>query len=67
MIDLERELENEEQLECPDCKGLGGFDVSTECEVYEDWKECVNCQGTGIADESFNSFDHKREAFQAGD
>lgn len=36
-----------ENEECPFCKGLGGFDASRNCEVYDDWQECAYCEGTG--------------------
>jgi hypothetical protein len=33
--------------ECQYCKGLGGFDDSKNCEEYDDWRECLYCEGTG--------------------
>lgn len=51
MINFERELENEEPLVefemCYLCDGFGGFDRSTDCEMYDDWITCDECNGTG--------------------
>lgn len=49
MIDLERELENEE-MECESCGGSGGWDKSSDCEVWDDWDDCPECLGTGVMD-----------------
>ena len=32
---------------CETCGGSGGYDISTDCEVYDNWKECPICEGTG--------------------
>lgn len=32
---------------CEICDGAGGWDISRDCEVYDEWKECPNCLGTG--------------------
>lgn len=34
-------------MTCEDCNGSGGYDRSTDCEVYDDWQECPFCEGTG--------------------
>lgn len=53
LIDYERELENqiddwiEEKSECPSCQGSGGWDISSDPEVYDEWKDCLRCDGTG--------------------
>jgi DnaJ-class molecular chaperone len=54
-------------LDCPDCKGLGGFDASKDCEVYDDWQDCPNCGGTGKADEHYEEFMPERDAFTPND
>lgn len=37
---------------CEGCKGLGGFDASRDCEVYDEWIECESCDGSGeVSDE----------------
>jgi len=50
MIDLERELENEFKELCDVCEGSGGWDISTDCEVYDHWVECQVCEGEGYLD-----------------
>jgi DnaJ-class molecular chaperone len=40
----------EEVQDCEYCKGLGGFDAARDCEVYDEWIECVHCGGTGRND-----------------
>jgi DnaJ-class molecular chaperone len=41
--------ECDEQPDCVQCKGMGGYDASRDCEVYDDWIECPYCEGTGKA------------------
>lgn len=33
--------------ECETCGGSGGFDASHDCEVYDDWQPCPDCEGLG--------------------
>ena len=56
--------------DCPDCGGLGGYDASTDCEVYDDWHDCEMCGGTGEVPLGFpdrDIFIPERDAFMAGD
>ncbi len=39
---------------CPSCDGSGGWDRSTDCEVYDDWIDCTACDGAGMVDEDFD-------------
>jgi hypothetical protein len=32
---------------CVYCGGSGGFDKSRDCEVYDDWHDCPECEGKG--------------------
>lgn len=32
---------------CEGCAGSGGYDASTDCEVYDDWQDCPECEGVG--------------------
>jgi len=32
---------------CESCEGFGGYDATTDCEVYDDWQGCEACNGTG--------------------
>ncbi len=34
--------------ECKACDGLGGNDWSKDVETYDDWHDCLNCEGKGI-------------------
>lgn len=34
--------------ECEACNGSGGFDASSDCETYDDWQDCLECNGTGM-------------------
>jgi DnaJ-class molecular chaperone len=43
-------------IDCPTCKGSGGYDAATDCEVYDDWQECPDCLGTGEIDENEGDF-----------
>jgi len=45
----EREMENKEPIyiECETCEGMGGWDKSRDIEVYDDWEDCPDCEGTG--------------------
>lgn len=58
-----------ESEECSDCKGLGGYDATTDCEVYDDWQDCTTCGGTGKVPLGGygDAIDYKRDAFQPGD
>jgi DnaJ-class molecular chaperone len=38
---------DEKLHECETCNGLGGWDKSRDCEVYDDWEDCPDCDGTG--------------------
>ena len=43
-------MRNDEEQEiavCQTCDGNGGWDVSTDCEVYDQWEDCPDCLGTG--------------------
>lgn len=42
-----------EYEECESCNGLGGDDWSTNCEVYDDWHDCMNCDGRGYVEPSY--------------
>jgi DnaJ-class molecular chaperone len=35
---------------CDSCKGAGGYDATTDCEIYDDWQVCEICEGTGEVD-----------------
>lgn len=39
--------------ECQSCQGMGGYDVSTDCEAYEDWHSCEECSGRGLLEAGF--------------
>lgn len=55
---------------CQSCGGQGGYDASTDCEVYDDWQECVDCEGRGYVDVGFfeqEVFDPKRDAWTPND
>lgn len=34
-------------FQCKACDGAGGCDASRDCEVYDDWRPCDICRGTG--------------------
>lgn len=38
-------------MECLTCKGSGGWNMSRDCEVYDEWTECPECDGTGEIDD----------------
>lgn len=40
------------QFDCETCKGAGGYDATTDCEVYDDWQVCPDCDGKGVVYES---------------
>lgn len=42
-----------EQEVCQSCDGLGGYDASKDCEVYDDWHDCVDCEGTGLVEPGY--------------
>jgi DnaJ-class molecular chaperone len=56
----------EENIDCPDCRGLGGYDASRNCEVYDDWQECRSCGGTG-KEVPGDVFVPERDAFTPND
>lgn len=41
-----------EPLLCDTCQGSGGWDISEDCETYTEWKDCPDCQGTGMQKEN---------------
>ncbi len=51
MINFEREFENTPLIECPTCEGSGGWNISQDREVYDEWKECIRCNGEGFIEE----------------
>jgi DnaJ-class molecular chaperone len=62
--------ESYELEDCPDCHGLGGFDASHDCEVYDDWRKCDTCDGAGEVAAGFDKpdvFDPKRDAWTPND
>ena len=57
---------------CDSCGGMGGYDASRDCEEYDDWHECPECEGRGYVEVGANdarkdSFVPERDAFQPGD
>lgn len=55
---------------CASCSGNGGYDASTDCEVYDDWHECPDCEGNGyvpLGDNDKDVFDPKRDAWAPND
>ncbi len=52
--------------DCEKCDGIGGFDASKNCEVYDDWRECPYCEGTGKQKHD-ELFDPKRDALTPND
>jgi DnaJ-class molecular chaperone len=54
------------EVECEHCKGAGGFDASKDPEVYDDWRVCPYCEGSGKAKYD-ELFDPKRDAWRAND
>lgn len=61
LADYERDLENQEEecrtVDCEACKGAGGYDASTDCEIYDDWHDCPMCDGTGQVEADQNDVD----------
>lgn len=51
MINELYDFEEDINIECGYCDGMGGFDVSTDCEVYDDWHDCEHCEGTGLVND----------------
>jgi len=47
LLDIEIMIDPEEGL-CETCGGSGGWDIADDCEVYDEWVDCQDCQGTGI-------------------
>ena len=44
----------EHYIICDLCKGAGGYDATKDCEMYDDWQECPNCEGRGhVAKEDY--------------
>jgi DnaJ-class molecular chaperone len=58
--------DDKEPPDCKVCKGMGGYDASTDCEVYDDWQPCEACEGTGKEIE-WNGFIPERDAFGPND
>lgn len=59
-----------EQELCQSCDGNGGYDASTDCEVYDDWHACEECEGRGYVELGANEKDEfipERDAFMPGD
>lgn len=55
---------------CQSCNGMGGDDWSTDCEVYDDWHDCEDCNGAGYVDIGYfdrDVFVPERDAFKLGD
>lgn len=55
---------------CESCGGMGGYDASTNCEEYDDWRKCPDCEGRGYVELGYfdrEVFDPKRDAWQPGD
>jgi DnaJ-class molecular chaperone len=50
---------------CRSCGGDGGYDASTDCETYDDWQECPDCEGTGK--DQGDIFIPERDAFRVQD
>lgn len=41
-----------EYITCPDCDGSGGYDAATDIEEYEDWQDCMLCEGRGVIEQN---------------
>jgi len=55
---------------CMGCGGEGGYDASRNCEEYDDWHNCEECEGRGYVEVGFyekDEFVPKRDAFMPGD
>lgn len=35
---------------CQSCNGMGGDDWSKDPEVYDDWHDCIDCEGRGYVE-----------------
>jgi DnaJ-class molecular chaperone len=69
LIDCDSEEETKFQ-ECETCRGLGGFDASRNCEEYDDWQTCPDCEGRGEVEYGYEKpeiFDPKRDAWTPND
>lgn len=61
------DFETDHELECClTCEGEGGWDLSSDCEVYDEWMDCPDCQGSGDRD-SGEVFSARRDAWTAND
>lgn len=59
-----------EQEICLSCNGAGGYDASTDCEEYDDWQNCSECDGAGYVELGHfdrDVFDPKRDALTPND
>ena len=59
-----------EYEECQSCRGAGGYDASTDCEVYDDWHDCEECSGQGMVELGFydrDIFIPERDAWTVND
>lgn len=55
---------------CRGCNGNGGYDASNNCEEYDDWQQCEECEGRGYVELGFYEADEfipERDAFMPGD
>lgn len=55
---------------CLTCDGEGGWDASVDCESYDEWIDCIDCEGTGSVlpvDNDLDIFVPERDAFTAND
>lgn len=55
---------------CQSCDGMGGYDASTDCEVYDDFQTCIDCEGMGwveLGHFSKEVFDPVRDAWKPND
>lgn len=41
----------DDSQECRTCDGSGGWDISTDCEVYDQWEDCPDCDGSGVTND----------------
>jgi len=59
-----------EQEVCQVCYGAGGYDASSDCEVFDNWQSCARCDGYGYVELGHferESFDPKRDAWTLDD
>lgn len=56
--------------ECQACCGMGGFEASNDCEVYDDWHDCMECDGDGMVELGYferDRFVPERDAWTPND